>query len=237
LCKAITEPIKRFFYERRIEIEKIESQRGVDGKFKGYYVTKKTCKNPGIEKWLLDSTVILGWNENGRKGSASGEWTFKIDKKILKNLKSIELKIKSIRAHAGLHIPAMYAQQGFDGEGSVYINNEPIDAHIVLERKMPHGKDLGMHEVGPYPIMNWIDKNREKYIIRLEVNDYTLWDIDEISLEPIVERWRAKTMWTLIAGAILSGIIGWFFLKFEGIMKDFIDSLYLCFKTIISFGT
>ena len=161
MCKTVTEPIKKFFCERRIEIEKIEPQIGVDGKCEAYYVKKESCKNPNIEKWLLDSTVILGWDENGNKGSAFGEWTFKIDRKILKHLKSIELKIKSIRIHAGLHIPEKYSNQNLKGKASVYINGKPIDKDIELQRKMPHGKDLGMHEVGPYPILNWIDKNRE----------------------------------------------------------------------------
>jgi len=213
---------RKWFWEKRIEIEKIEPQRGVDGKCSGYYVKSKTCKNQNIGKWLLDSTVVLGWDSQGNKGAGHGEWIFKIDKNIRKNLKSIDLKITSIRTHEGLHTPQQIKQQG---EGSVYINNNGIDTNIALLSKMPNGKDLGMHQVGPYPIINWINNETEKYVIRLEVNDYALWGIDEVSLEPVVERWRLKTAWSLVFGALLSGIVGLIFFKIEGDIINFIGSL------------
>lgn len=78
---------------------------------------------------------------------------------------------------------------------------------------MPDGKDFGMHEVGPYPIINWMNKEIEEYKIKLAVNKNTLWGIDEISLDPIVVRWRMKTSVNLILGAIISGIIGFIIIK------------------------
>ncbi len=73
---------------------------------------------------------------------------------------------------------------------------------------MPNGKELGMHSLGPYPIINWINEDVEEYKIQLSVDENELWEIDEISLKPIVVRWRLKTSMGLIFGAVISAIFG-----------------------------
>jgi hypothetical protein len=204
--------IRNVFYERIIELEKITPKKGIEGDFSRYYVNRNNLVNPAYRHWLLDSTVILGRDSHWRKGPGEGIWTFLIDYKILKYLKSITLKISSIRTHEGLHTPAVYTQHNLVGEGSVYINDNPIDKNIKLERRMPKGRDLGMHEVGPYPIINWIDIYTQRYQIKLTVNDYAVWGVDEIALEPVVERWRIRPIWHLLLGAVLSVLAGLFFI-------------------------
>jgi hypothetical protein len=215
--------IKKVFLEKRIELEKIEPEKGIDGRFKNFYVTKSNCKDKEIESYLLDSTVILGWDEKKNKGSGSGEWDFKIDKRILKYIKSINLKITSIRTHEGLHTPEDCTKNELVGVGSVYINDRPIDKNIELQKEMSKGKDLGMHEVGPYPIINWINKKNEIYKIKLKVNNHALWGIDEISMEPVVERWRIRTIWSLVVGAFFSGLIGLAFFNWRDILGFLIN--------------
>lgn len=152
----------------------------------------KDDKRPEV---FSKSTVIIS---NGY-----GVWELKVPEDIRNMLVDMTLKIETIRTHGMLHssLPNKSA--------SIFVNGQLVDK-IYLVELHPHGKDYGVDSRRPFPIFCYINKDKDKSVqtIRVEVDKHVLWDIDRVTLEPIILRKELKPEAAMIIGAIISAIIG-----------------------------
>lgn len=133
--------------------------------------------------------------------SGYGVWNLKIPDDVRKYLIDMTLKIETIRTHGMLHSPIK------GKSASIFINNQLVD-RIELVKPHPHGEDFGADSRRPYPIFSYIDKNKSIQTVKIEVDDDVYWDIDRLTLEPIILRKEIKPEAAMIIGAIISAIIG-----------------------------
>lgn len=130
-----------------------------------------------------------------------GEWELKIPEEIRRQMIDATLKIETVRTHGMLHSPNK------NSVAKIFINGELLDK-IYLVKPHPHGTDFGVDTRRPIPVFDFINKNDEKQTVRIEVDKDTFWNIDRITLEPIILRNEWKPEATMIIGAIISAIIG-----------------------------
>jgi hypothetical protein len=139
------------------------------------------------------STIII----NG----GNGEWNLDIPEYIRNNLIDMTLKIETIRTHGMLHSPQK------NKSASIFVNGNLVDK-INLVKQHPHGTDFGVDSRRPYPVFRYINRENCTQNIRIEVDKDALWDIDRISLEPVILRKEWKPVSTMILGAIISAAMG-----------------------------
>jgi hypothetical protein len=139
------------------------------------------------------STVIL-------KGGY-GVWELAIPSHVRRSLIDATLRIETIRTHGMLHSPKQHTS------ASVFVNDKLVDK-IYLVRPHPHGEDFGVDSRRPFPILRYIDKTRDLQTVRIEVDPEVSWDIDRISIEPVVLTWEITPGAAMVVGAIISAILG-----------------------------
>ena len=90
---------------------------------------------------------------------------------------------------------------------SILVNEHLVDM-IYLVKPHPHGEDYGVDSRRPLQIVRYIDKARDVQTIKIQVAENVSWDIDEISIEPIVSRYEVTPGAWMILGAGISAILG-----------------------------
>jgi len=159
----------------------------------GGHVSAEDFKEGKRPEVFTPSTVIIS--------GGYGEWDIEIPGDIRRSLIDVTLRIETIRTHGMLHspLPNKYA--------SILVNNQLVDK-IHLVKLHPHGKDYGVDSRRPFPILRYIDRDRNTQTVRVEVDKDAFWDIDRVTLEPVVLRKEIKPEVAMVVGAIISAIIG-----------------------------
>jgi len=130
-----------------------------------------------------------------------GLWKLEVPKVVRKYLTDITLKIETVRTHGMLHSP----KRG--KSASIFVNNQLVDK-IYLVKPHPHGEDYGVDSRRPFPIFRYINRDKNIQTLKINVDEDVSWDIDRVTLEPIILRKEWKPEATMIIGAIISAIIG-----------------------------
>ncbi len=204
------------FREVKLEDESPPPLKGIEfSKSGGHYSTKELDKQKERKEWYNPSTIILGVNPESpgddKWNGGWAEWTFKTDPKVLKSLTSAYLRITTIRAQGELHSTKEGDKRGYRKRGGVFINEIRIDI-LYLVKSTERGEAYGISKVGPYPIIDYIDKEKSEQIVKLQVDPTVAWNIDEVCLELIVKRMPLKSwVWEIIGmiiGALISALIG-----------------------------
>jgi hypothetical protein len=116
-------------------------------------------------------------------------------------LVDMTLRIETIRTHGMLHSSSP------NKSASIFVNGQLVDK-IYLVEPHPHGKDYGVDSRRPFPIFCYINKDKSVQTIKVEVDKDVRWDIDRVTLEPIILRKEIKPEVAMIIGAIISAFIG-----------------------------
>jgi hypothetical protein len=111
------------------------------------------------------------------------------------------LRIETVRTHGMLHSPVPGASAG------VFVNDYLVD-EISLVKPHPHGEDFGVDSRRPFPIFRYFDIERDVQTIRIEVDAEASWDIDSVSIEPVVIRREITPGASMIIGAAISAALG-----------------------------
>lgn len=146
-------------------------------------------------KIFSGSTVVLdgGWVE----------WDLEVPQHGRDSLVDMTLRIETVRAHGMLHSPHERKRAW------VYVNGQLVD-EIMLVRPHPHGEDFGVDTRRPLPILSYVDRRKvgQTVKVKVEVEADVAWDIDRVTLEPIILRRETKPEVMMIAGAVLSALAG-----------------------------
>jgi hypothetical protein len=170
-----------------IEITAVRSE-GCDG-----HISAKEFGEGKRSEIFTPSTVIIS--------SGYGVWNIEIPEDIRRSLVDMTLRIETIRTHGMLHTPLL------NKSASIFVNDQLVDK-IYLVKPHPHGADYGVDSRRPFPIFRYIDKDKSVQTIRVEVDKDVSWDIDRVTLEPIILRKDIKPEAAMVIGAIISAIIG-----------------------------
>jgi hypothetical protein len=204
LCKEIRE-VGASISKQGIEFKEINSE-GFDG-----HVSAKEFQNGKRPEVFSKSTVIIS---NGY-----GVWELEVSEDVGNMLVDMTLKIETIRTHGMLHSSSP------NKSASIFVNDQLVDK-IYLVKLHPHGKDYGVNSRRPFPIFLYIkiDKGKSKSVqkIKIKVDKDVRWDIDRVTLEPIILRKEIKPEAAMIIGAIISAIIG-------GIIGGFVSYYFTTF--------
>lgn len=111
------------------------------------------------------------------------------------------LRIETVRTHGMLHSPTPGAC------ASIYVNDRLVDK-ICLVKPHPHGEDFGVDSRRPFPILRYFDIERDAQAIRIEVDAEASWDVDSVSIEPVVVRREITPGASMIIGAAISAALG-----------------------------
>lgn len=130
-----------------------------------------------------------------------GVWEFTISPRVRRSLIDATLRIDTIRTHGMLHSPKQHAT------ASVFVNDKLVDK-IYLVRVHPHGEDFGVDSRRPFPILRYIEKTRDLQTVRIEVDPEVSWDIDRVSIEPVVLTREITPGAAMVVGAMISSILG-----------------------------
>lgn len=130
-----------------------------------------------------------------------GLWELEVPGKVRKHLVDMTLKIETVRTHGMLHSP----KKG--KSASIFVNNQLVDK-IYLVRPHPHGEDYGVDSRRPFPIFRYISRDKNIQTVKINVDEDVKWDIDRVTLEPIIltKEWKPEA--AMIIGAIISALIG-----------------------------
>ncbi len=178
-------------------------KNGLTAVCKGNFV-KANDKGKVNEDWFHRETLILGYDKNNVRGSAEANFLFRIPSKNKINIEdsTVSMMIEAERIHGGLH-----SHLGPNEKNAVIQVNEEIVDKFRLIQKMPNGVDYGYRNVGPIPI----DKSflHSKYLkIILKIEEDMAWDIDKVILKITSGNKRLSVTGSMIAGAVISVIIG-----------------------------
>ena len=147
------------------------------------------------------STVIIHGVICGVEYDGWAEWELDVPKHIRKRLIDMILKVDTIRTHGVLHSP----DKGKSAE--IWVNGRLLD-RIYLASKLPHGDDYGVDSRRPVPIFRYIDEENDTQTIKLWVEKGVFWDVDRVSLEPVIKRKELRPEAAMIIGAIITAFIG-----------------------------
>jgi len=111
------------------------------------------------------------------------------------------LRIETVRTHGMLHSPRQRTS------ASVFVNDQLVDK-IYLVRPHPHGEDFGVDSRRPFPILRYIDRRRDLQTVRIEVDADVSWDIDRVSIEPVVLSREITPGAAMAIGALVSALLG-----------------------------
>lgn len=190
--------LDRWIYKSVREIVAPISKQGVDAEViesKGWggHDSATDFKGRRRPEPFTPSTVII----NG--GFAM--WEFEIPEEIRKNLVDMTLKIETVRAHGMLHTP----HQG--RTASIFFNQQLIDK-ISLVKPHPHGSDYGVDSRRAIPVLPYCNTKGDAQILRIETDDEVFWDIDRVTLEPVVLRKEVTPGAAMVLGALISAALG-----------------------------
>ncbi len=144
------------------------------------------------ETYTPSTTVIDGgW----------AEWELEVPEHVRNRLVDMTLRIETVRTHGMLHSPCKKKS------ATISVNGRLLD-RIYLVKRHPHGEDFGVDSRRPIPILHYVDKDNSKQTISIGVDKDVLWDIDRVTLEPIILRREIKPEAAMIIGAIISALIG-----------------------------
>lgn len=193
---------KRFYDYENINLPPIV-RYGIDAKCTGNFV-KSTNRGQVSEDWFHAKTLILGYNKNNERGRAEASFRFKLPRKKISRSEdtAIELMIEAERIHGGLH-----SQLGPKQRCAVIEANGEIIDDFWLIQQMPNGEDFGYKDVGPVSI----DRNlltNENLEVTLKIQEDMAWDIDKAIIMIAVLSKRLSVVGSMIAGAVISVIIG-----------------------------
>jgi hypothetical protein len=197
--KRILKKIEPFFrrtikvVETPIYIWGTDAAELLDSKGSNGIKSAKDFTYDNLPEVLAPSTVIIS--------GGYGIWEFEISKYILKKLFDITLTIETIRTHGMLHTPIR------NKSASIFVNNKLVDK-IYLVKPHPHGEDYGVDSRRPFPIFHFIDKSKIKQTIKIEVDEDVFWDIDRITLHPIINLKELKPWCYMVLGAFISAVMG-----------------------------
>lgn len=130
-----------------------------------------------------------------------GVWGLELPKDVRKELVDMTLRIETVRTHGLLHT------QEYGKSASVFVNDHLVDK-MILVKPHPHGEYLGVDSRRPFPVYRFIDRDKSLQTIRVVTEKGVLWDIDQVTLEPIILRKVLRPEIAMITGAIISAIIG-----------------------------
>jgi hypothetical protein len=147
-------------------------------------------------KNFTPSTVIM-------YGGGYAVWELEVPEDIRKNLSDMTLKIETVRTHGMLHAPPSFKGKS----ASIFVNDQLLD-EIILVRPHSHGEDLGVDSRRPFPVFRYIDKAKSVQTIRIQTDEGVCWDIDRVTLEPIILRKEIRQWIFMVFGAILSAAMG-----------------------------
>lgn len=194
----IKSKIGRFLRREIREIVGPISKEGVEVRlvcsdgFDGHVSAKEFKEGKRPDSFTPSAVIISG---------GYGEWDLEIPGDIMRSLIDVTLRIETIRTHGMLHSPLPKKS------ASILVNKRLVDK-IHLVKRHPHGKDYGVDSRRPFPISRYIDRDRNTQTVRVEVDKGAFWDIDRVTLEPIVLREEIKPEAAMVVGAIISAIIG-----------------------------
>jgi hypothetical protein len=179
--KNMVAKIKGLWSREIREIAASISKEGVDDKeieSKGYAggIRAKDFPSGQIPPDFGPSTVILN--------DGYGIWELNIPEDVLKNSIDMTLKIETVRTHGMLHTPRFDRSEGARQYVKIFVNGELVDK-ISMVKPHPHGEDFGVDSRRSFPVFSYIDRNRSAQMVRIEVDDEVLWNIDRIVLEPV----------------------------------------------------
>ena len=137
------------------------------------------------------------------KGDSYAVWELELPEDIRKNLSDMTLKIETVRTHGMLHTPPSFKGKS----ASIFVNDQLLDK-INLVKPHSHGEDLGVDSRRPFPVFRYIDKAKSIQTIRIETDEGVCWDIDRVTLEPIISRKEIRPWVFMVSGAILSAAMG-----------------------------
>ena len=151
------------------------------------------------------STIII----NGGKEGGQAVWNLEVPAFVRKRLVDMTLKIETVRTHGMLHTPPYDLRpegRSFRRRARIFANGELVDS-ISLVKPHPHGEDYGVDTRRPFPIYRFIDKDKSTQTIKVEVDERVLWDIDRVTLEPILLRKELKPGVAMVIGAVIGAIV------------------------------
>jgi hypothetical protein len=204
MMQRIKYRIEHILYKEIREVRASISKEGIKVKEVisegfGGHVSAEEFQGDKRPEVFTPSTVIIS---NGY-----GVWELEVPKDVRNMLVDMTLRIETIRTHGMLHssLPNKSA--------SIFVNDQLVDK-IYLVELHPHGKDYGVDSRRPFPIFRYINKDKSVQTIqtiqtiRVEVDKDVRWDIDRVTLEPIILRKEIKPEAAMVIGAIISAIIG-----------------------------
>lgn len=126
-------------------------------------------------------------------------WELDVDLSVLETLVDMTLRIETIRTHGMLHSKIE------NKTGSIFLNGFLVDK---IQLAKPHLNGYGVNSRRPYPVLRYINREQSTQVIKIETEDDVLWDIDQVILEPIIQRKEIKPESALVIGTILSWLVG-----------------------------
>lgn len=160
--------------------------------FGGHFSAKEFPMGKRPEVFTPSTVIVSG---------GYGVWELEIPEDIRRSLVDITLKIETIRTHGMVHTSLP------NRSASIFVNDQLVDK-MRLVKPHPHGEDYGVDSRRPFPIFRYINKDKSVQTIRVEVDKDVSWDIDRVTLEPIILRKEIKPEVAMVIGAIISAIIG-----------------------------
>jgi len=160
--------------------------------FGGHVLATEFDEGERPEVFTPSTAIIMG---------GYGLWELEVPEEVQKYLIDMTLKIETVRTHGMLHSP----KKG--KSASIFVNDQLVDK-INLVKPHPHGKDYGVDSRRPLPIFRYINRDKTIQAIKINADEDVSWDIDRVTLEPIILRKEWKPEATMIIGAIISAIIG-----------------------------
>lgn len=192
-----------YFIDYDIVNEVPLKQVGIYGECTGFYVKSSNIGKINPD-WFHTNTLIMGYDNNGNLGPSRATFNFKIQNvDSYRNVDStINLLIESERIHGGLH--SKFGPK--EKRAKIYINEKIIDEFYLIQ-KMPNGEDYGYRNVGPFQIdPSLLNTGNNK--VKLEIENDMAWDIDKVIIKLSRGKKRLSVVGSMIAGAIISVIIG-----------------------------
>jgi hypothetical protein len=128
-------------------------------------------------------------------------WELELPKDVRKELVDMTLTIETVRTHGLLHTK----EKG--KSASILVNDHPVDK-MLLVKEHPYGEHYGVDSRRPLPVYRFIDREKNLQTIRVETEEGVSWDIDWVTLKPIIERKELRPEIAMTTGAIISASIG-----------------------------
>jgi len=170
-----------------VEVKEVHSEG-----FRGH-VSAEEFQDDKRPEIFTPSTVIIS--------GGYGVWELEVPKDVRKKLIDMTLRIETVRTHGMLH---SYLPQK---SASIFVNGQLVDK-IYLVKRYPYGEDYGIDSRRPFPIFRYVDKDKSIQTIKICVDKDACWDIDRVTLEPIILRKEIKPEVAMVIGAIISAAIG-----------------------------